>query len=184
MACPEAAGAICARMILVCGSYDVSLSLPWRALSRPEVITTVFPSVNCLLIFEAIAENYAEYRDYNSTTTQSDRGEQLHMLLDFLRLRVQYDRIAWHLRPVVLAHEILARAGRSEAAEMWCRAMAERTADVAGALTKRLQELHQKYGMRLPTVDDRLAERFIRPLAIDRVRAVLAASWARVAGRG
>jgi hypothetical protein len=77
------------------------------------------------------------------------------------------------LRPVVLAHEILARAGRSEAAEMWCRAMAERTADVAGALTKRLQELHQKYGMRLPTVDDRLAERFIRPLAIDRVRALV-----------
>jgi hypothetical protein len=126
------------------------------------------------IIFEAIAENYSEYRDYNSTTTQSDRGEQLYMLLDFLRLRVQYDRIAWHLRPVVLAHEILARAGRSEAAEMWCRAMAERTADVAGALTKRLQELHQKYGMRLPTVDDRLAERFIRPLAIDRVRALVA----------
>ena len=96
------------------------------------------------------------------------------MLLDFLRLRVQYDRIAWHLRPVVLAHEILARAGRSEAAEMWCRAMAERTADVADALTKRLQELHQKYGMRLPTVDDRLAERFVRPLAIDRVRALVA----------
>ncbi len=125
------------------------------------------------IIFEAIAENYSEYRDYNSTTTQSDRGEQLYMLLDFLRLRVQYDRISWHLRPVVLAHEILARAGRSEAAEMWCRAMAERTADVAGALTKRLQELHQKYGMRLPTVDDRLAERFIRPLAIDRVRALV-----------
>jgi hypothetical protein len=125
------------------------------------------------IIFETIAENYAEYRDYNSTTTQSDRGELLYMLLDFLRLRVQYDRISWHLRPVVLAHEILARAGRSEAAEMWCRAMAERTADVSDALSRRLQELHQKYGMRLPTIDDRLAERFVRPLAIDRVRALV-----------
>ena len=35
------------------------------------------------IMFEAIAENYAEYRDYNSTTTQSDRGELLYMLLDF-----------------------------------------------------------------------------------------------------
>ena len=56
---------------------------------------------------------------------------------------------------------------------MWCRAMAERTADVADALSQRLGELHQKYGMRLPTVDDRLAERFVRPLAIDRVRALV-----------
>ncbi|MCA9267777.1 MAG: hypothetical protein KDA41_04875, partial [Planctomycetales bacterium] len=36
------------------------------------------------LILEAISENYAEYRDYNATTTQSDRGELLYMLLDFL----------------------------------------------------------------------------------------------------
>ncbi len=57
---------------------------------------------------------------------------------------------------------------------MWCQAMAERTADVSDALSKRLQELHQKYGMRLPTVDDRLAERFVRPLALDRVRALVA----------
>ncbi len=126
------------------------------------------------ILFEAIVENYAEYRDYNSTTTQSDRGDLLYTLLDFLRLRVQYDRIAWHLRPVVLAHEILVRRGRMNAAEMWRRAMAERTAEVADALAGRLTELRTKYGMRLPTVDDRLAERFVRPLAIDRVRALVA----------
>jgi len=39
------------------------------------------------LILEAILENYGEYRDYNSTTTQSDRGDMLYTLLDFLRLR-------------------------------------------------------------------------------------------------
>ena len=130
------------------------------------------------ILFEAIVENYAEYRDYNSTTTQSNRGDLLYTLLDFLRLRVQYDRIAWHLRPVVLAHEILVRRGRMLAAEMWRHAMAERTAEVADALTRRLGELRRKYGMRLPTVDDRLAERFVRPLAIDRVRALVAPrSW-------
>ena len=29
------------------------------------------------------------------------------------------------------------------------------------------------YGMRLPTIADRIAERFIRPLAIDRMRALV-----------
>ena len=54
------------------------------------------------LILEAILENYGEYRDYNSTTTQSDRGDMLYVLLDFLRLRTEYDRICWHLKPVIL----------------------------------------------------------------------------------
>ncbi len=50
---------------------------------------------------EAVVENYGEYRDYNSMTTQSDRGELVYMLLDFLRLRTEYDRICWQLKPVV-----------------------------------------------------------------------------------
>ncbi|MHC4181157.1 MAG: hypothetical protein ACYSWU_26975, partial [Planctomycetota bacterium] len=37
------------------------------------------------LILEAVVENYSEYIDYNSITTQSDRGEMLYTLLDFLR---------------------------------------------------------------------------------------------------
>jgi hypothetical protein len=125
------------------------------------------------LVIEAVVENYAEYRDYNSTTTQSDRGDLLYTLLDFLRLRVQYDRVAWHLKPVLIAHSILVRRGRGGAAEMWRRALAERTSELADSLQNRGAELRKKYAMRLPTVTDRLAERFTRPLAIDRVRALI-----------
>jgi hypothetical protein len=125
------------------------------------------------LVIEAIVENYSEYRDYNSTTTQSDRGELLYTLLDFLRLRVHYDRVAWHLKPVLIAHSILVRRGRSGAAEIWRRALGERTAELADTLQKRGDELRAKYAMRLPTVTDRLAERFVRPLTIDRVRALI-----------
>jgi hypothetical protein len=125
------------------------------------------------LVIEAVVENYAEYRDYNSTTTQSDRGDLLYTLLDFLRLRVHYDRVAWHLKPVLIAHSILVRRGRSGAAEMWRRALAERTGELADSLQNRGAELRKKYAMRLPTVTDRLAERFTRPLAIDRVRALI-----------
>lgn len=126
------------------------------------------------LILEAIVENYGEYRDYNSTTTQSDRGELLYTLLDFLRLRTRYDRVCWNLKPVVLAHEILVRRRHEGAAAQWRRSLAERIADESEQYLARLAELQKKYAMRMPTVADRLAERFIRPLIIDRIRAFVA----------
>ncbi|MGC4003102.1 MAG: hypothetical protein QM811_08185 [Pirellulales bacterium] len=63
---------------------------------------------------------------------------------------------------------------RASAAELWRRTMAERTADAADQHQKRLAQLQKKYGMRLPTIADRLAERFVRPLDIDRIRALVA----------
>ena len=57
-------------------------------------------------------ENYSEYVDYNSTTTQSDRGEMLYTLLDFLHVEASYDRMAWNLKPVVMVHDVLVHCGR------------------------------------------------------------------------
>jgi hypothetical protein len=124
-------------------------------------------------VIEAVVENYAEYRDYNTTTTQSDRGDLLYTFLDFLRLRAQYDRVAWHLKPLLVAHRMMVRRGRSGAAEAWRRAIAERTTELSDSLEKRYAELCKKYAMRLSTVADRIGERFVRPLTIDRVRALV-----------
>ena len=121
------------------------------------------------LALEAVVENYAEYVDYNSTTTQSDRGEMLYTLLDYLRLRSSYDRVAWNLQPVLLAHEALVRAGRDRAAEDWRNAVAERTAEIAEEHLKRFARLNRRYGMRLPSIAERLEERFVRPLQVDRL---------------
>ncbi|HEY4235185.1 MAG TPA: hypothetical protein VGM76_17270, partial [Lacipirellulaceae bacterium] len=125
------------------------------------------------IAIEAVVENYREYRDYNTTTTHSDDGAMLHTLIDFLRLRVAYDRVAWNLRPVVMAHEILVRQNRPAAAELWEQALADRTSEAADANQARFEELCERYGVRLPSVAERLAERFTRPLAIDRVRALV-----------
>lgn len=125
------------------------------------------------MALESVVENYREYRDYNSTTTQSDHGELLYTFVDFLRLRSAYDRIAWNLKPVYLAHKILVSQDRPVAAEMWRNAVAERTTNEADLHLAKFAELCQKYGMRLPTVAERLAERFIRPLTIDRLRALV-----------
>jgi hypothetical protein len=154
---------------------DEDSDLDWRLLDdlrrgqlAPEVAHEYLS-----LILEAIVENYGEYRDYNSMTTQSDRGELLYMLLDFLRLRTQYDRICWQLKPVVWAHELLVRRGQQLAAEIWRREFSEQTREQADRLLERLVALQKKYAMRMPTVADRLGERFVRPMAIDRIRALV-----------
>lgn len=136
-------------------------------LSRQEAVEQLS------LILEAVVENYGEYRDYNSMTTQSDRGELLYMLLDFLRLRTQYDRICWQLKPVVWAHEILVRRQCRDAARLWRREFTEQTGQQAAIFLEKLAKLQAQYAMRMPTVADRLHERFVRPMAIDRIRALV-----------
>lgn len=125
------------------------------------------------LILEAILENYGEYRDYNSTTTQSDRGDMLFTLLDFLRLRTEYDRVCWHLKPVILAHEILVSRHKDKAARLWRRALTDRIREEADQYLVRLRALQDGYAIRLSTVADRIAERFVRPMSIDRMRALV-----------
>jgi len=120
-------------------------------------------------ILEAIAENYSEYVDYNSTTTHSDHGEKLYMLLDMLRVQVGYERISWRLKPVYWVHDSMIRAGCDEAALLWKRAFVRKSVKVADDLLKEYQRLSDKYGMWLPSVHERLQERFVRPLQIDRM---------------
>ena len=136
-------------------------------LDRQQVVA------NLELVFEAVVENFGEYKDYNSITTQSDRGELIYSLLDFLRLKANYQRVSWNLKPIYIAHEILVRSNAQAAAELWRRAIAERTSEVADWHEKRLAHLTRTYGMQLPTVLDRIAERFVRPLALDRIRALV-----------
>src|SRR5262249_6868769 len=73
----------------------------------------------------------------------------------------------------VVAHEILVRRGQDEAARLWRQALAERISDEAEQYLKQLAKLQKQYAMRMPTVADRLNERFVRPMAIDRIRALV-----------
>lgn len=126
------------------------------------------------LVYEALIDHHNEYLDYNSTTTQSDRGDLVYMFLDFLRLRVKYERIAWNLRPVMWAHEVLVRRGLDKAAMMWRRSLSERIGAEADIYVEKLRELQRDYAMSMPTVADRILERFVQPMTIDRMRALVA----------
>jgi len=125
------------------------------------------------MCLEAVVENYSEYLDYNSTTTQSDRGEMLYVLLDFLRVEASYERVAWSLKPVLLAHEVLVQCRRGGAARRWREALAARTAEIADEHVRRFDQLAALYGVRLRTVADRIGQRFVQPLAVDRLSALV-----------
>jgi hypothetical protein len=125
------------------------------------------------LVLESVAENHAEYRDWNSTTTQSDRGEFLHIFLDYLRIKAEHDRIAWTLRPVNMAHRVLARRQATDAAAAWRQRMAAETHDTAAALVERLIGLEAHWGVRLASVSDRVRRPFTAALEQDELEALV-----------
>jgi hypothetical protein len=138
-----------------------------RSMKRDDAIA-------CLqVILQAVVENYEDYKDYNTTTTLSDYGENLHVLLDFLRAKAGYERHAWQFRPLALAHEVLARGGRTEAAVLWEGAFTQLTRELADNHIAAVRRLEQMHGVRLNTVADRVQERFVGPLCIDRLCALV-----------
>ena len=136
-----------------------------HGLPRTEAVDSIS------IILEALVENYNYYRDYNTTTTQSDRGSLTYILLDFLRLRGDYERVCWNLKPVIWAHEILVRDQENVVAKMWRRSLTEKVGPKADNFILQLQQLRQKYSVQMVSIGRRLEERFGHPMQIDRLRA-------------
>ena len=135
------------------------------------------------LVLESVRENFNEYVDYNTTTTQSDHGESLYSFLDFLRLRSRYDRICWHLKPVVWAHRILVRRQANGVALMWRRSLNERVGVEAEKYLELLGQLRQKYSIQMNSVGRRLEGKFAHQLQIDRLRALVEPAMSRPRSR-
>jgi hypothetical protein len=124
------------------------------------------------IILQTIIENYDHYRDYNTTTTQSDYGENLYQFFDFLRLKASYERNAWQLRPLNLVHEVLAKK-HGPAAQLWRDQVQKLSRQTAEDHLKELARLERVHGMRLATIADRLEEQFVRPMALDGLCALI-----------
>ena len=125
------------------------------------------------MIYESVVDKFDRYVEYNTTTTHSDYGEKFYCLLDFLRAESAYERDAWNLSPIGVCHELFSECGRHAAARAWEEDFRARSAPVASKHLIRLRSLEKKYGMRLPSISDRLAEQFVKPLAVNRMRALL-----------
>ena len=127
-------------------------------------------------VARAVLENYQAYLDYNATTTQSDYGENLHLLLDLLRIQARYERDRWAFRPAFVAHRVLSRRGRPQAAILLQRAFTEETRSIAERHVDALREAEERLGLRVGSIANRLDERFVRPLQLDRVLALVASA--------
>ncbi len=123
------------------------------------------------LIYQVVVEKFDRFLEYNTTTTQSDYGEHFYSLLDFLRLETSYDRDAWNMLPVTVAHEVLARLGKPEAATIWEDVFSLKTEEMADGHLQQLETLQKKYGMRMPSVANHLEERFVKPLSVNHMLA-------------
>ena len=125
------------------------------------------------LIYEAIVDKFDRFLEYNTTTTQSDYGEKFFCLLDFLRVESAYERDAWNLTPERITHEMLTRAGRVDAAMLWEQQLQQETRETADQHIELLQDMERVYGVRLPSIRDHLEERFVKPLAVNRMLALV-----------
>jgi len=125
------------------------------------------------LVYSIIVDKYDRYLEYNTTTTQSDYGERFYCLIDFLRVEADYERDEWNLFPIGIAHESLSSFGRHDAATIWEQAVQHRTVEMAESHLAQLRELEKSYGMRLPSISDRLNEQFVKPMAVNRMLAMV-----------
>jgi hypothetical protein len=133
-------------------------------------------------ILQVLVDNYNHYQDYRLVTTQADYGENLYQLLEFLRLKANYERFGWDLKPLNMVHEVLARL-HGEAAALWRKQAEAVTHEPSVEYLQELDELQKTYSMKLATIRDRLEERFIQPMVVDRFCALVepaieqAAEW-------
>ncbi|MFO0815494.1 MAG: hypothetical protein U0796_19940 [Gemmatales bacterium] len=126
------------------------------------------------MVLKTVVENYEEYKDYNATTTQSDYGENIYRLISFLRLKTTYERHVWNIRPLIWIHESLVREGHTKAAELWKENIKRMTGEIARRHVEHLREIQAEHGMQLRTVADLIEERFLAPLEVDCLVALVA----------
>lgn len=134
-------------------------------------------------VLAIVVDRFDRFLEYNTTTTQSDYGEMLFCLIDFLRVETNYDRYAWSLTPMTIVHEMLIRDGHTEAASVWAATFEAQTSELADQHLDELSALEQKYGVLMPTIRDHLNQRFVKPLAVNRMLALVKQS-VRDAARG
>jgi hypothetical protein len=125
------------------------------------------------LVYGSVVDRIDRFVEYNTTTTQSDYGEMFYCFLDFLRIEASYERDAWQFIPYEIAHEALAGLGQTRAALAWEQYLRKVTSRKASQHLSNLRKLEKAYAMRLPSVRDRLNERFVKPLAVNRMVALV-----------
>lgn len=115
-------------------------------------------------VIRAIVENYEAYKDYKTTTTVSDYGENLHILLDFLRLKASFIREVWNRQPWYLLHREMLDAGLRHALDEWLKEVMAELQPLAQKYTAQLDALEQRHGVRILTIRQEIEEGLWLPM--------------------
>ena len=124
-------------------------------------------------ILEILVEYYDEYKEYKSSSPQSDYGDKLYVLLDFLRVKAAHDRHIWQLRPLYSTHEVLVAQGRWGTARIWQERGELLTNSLFARDREELERLEKAHGLRLASISERVREKFQTPMEIDRLCALV-----------
>lgn len=116
------------------------------------------------LILRAVAESYDCFKDYKSTTTVSDYGENLHVLLDFLRIKAAFTREVWNRGPWYLLHREMLEAGLREPLEEWIGEVMAEFRPIADQYLQKIADLEKRHGVRLLTVRQEIEEGLWMPM--------------------
>jgi len=125
-------------------------------------------------VYESVVDNFDVFLEYNTTTTQSDYGNRLYCLLDFLRVKLLYDRFEWNHLPYHFVHEVMTRIEVADMAALIEEELIDETRETAESLMKELQQLEVTYGVRLPALHDLIGDRLVGPLKVNRMTARVA----------
>jgi hypothetical protein len=125
------------------------------------------------LIYGSVVDKFDRFLEYNTTTTQSDYGDKFYVLLDFLRIEAVYDRDAWDRIPESIVHRSLAMASKQNVLALLEESLEDESRADADRHVHSLQRIEQEYGVHLPGVSDRINERFTKPLAVNRMLALI-----------
>lgn len=140
---------------------------------RDSVIEPREAAAHLEMIYGILIDKFDRFLEYNSTTTHSDYGERFDCFLDFVRLEAEYDRDDWNYTPYRIAHEALIEIGRYQAAQNWEHIFAIRSSEQADEHLLILHDLEAQYGVKLPALKDHIEERFVKPIAINRMLALV-----------
>ncbi|MCH2203014.1 MAG: hypothetical protein MK102_13660 [Fuerstiella sp.] len=125
-------------------------------------------------VYESVVDNFDVFLEYNTTTTQSDYGNRLYCLLDFLRIKSLYDRFEWNHLPYHYFHEVVVRNDVADMGALIEEELTDETRESAESLVEELHKLEVTYGVRLPTMHDLIGDRLIGPLQVNRMTARVA----------
>ncbi|MCS7238688.1 MAG: hypothetical protein NZ899_10525 [Thermoguttaceae bacterium] len=121
-------------------------------------------------IVEPIISHYTHYIDYNASTVESDRGDNLHILLRHLQVVALVDRVTWTYEPYLCVYRTLLKLDQPALAEHVAHLFEQKVRPELDTVSFWLQEVEKLTGVQLATVRRVVDQAIDYPVRVERMR--------------